>query len=72
METTTTFNDMQVHLLQMFSVNHSKRGLEELCNVLYRHYAARMEERLDELWDAGVLDQQRLDEIDKMDLHQLR
>lgn len=70
MESTTVFNDMQVHLLQMFSVNRSKRGLEELCDVLYRHYASRMEERLDELWDVGALDQHRLDEINNMDLHQ--
>ncbi len=68
MEATTTFNDMQVHMLQMFSVNRSKRGLTELYQVLYEHYAKRMNDRLNELWDNGVLDQQRLDEINSMPL----
>ena len=72
METTTTFNDVQIRLLQMFAVNRSKRGLDELCDVLYKHYASRMNEKLDDLWLSGVLDQKRLDEINRMDLHQLQ
>ncbi|MBP3762263.1 MAG: hypothetical protein J6I49_00085 [Bacteroidales bacterium] len=71
MEATTTFNDMQVHMLKMFSANRSTRGLTELYHVLYEHYAKRMHDRLNDLWDSGVLDQQRLDEINSMDLHQL-
>ena len=71
MEATTTFNEAQMHLLQMFSVNRSKRALDELYEVLYNHYAKRMEGKLDTLWDSGKLDQQRLDEINTMDLHQL-
>lgn len=69
METTTVFNDTQIHLLQMFAANRSKRGLDELCQVLYEHYAKRMDEKLDELWMSGTLDQKRLDEINQMDLH---
>lgn len=71
MVATTIFNNTQMHLLQMFSVNRSKRALDELYDVLYRHYSKRMSEKLDSLWDSGVLDQQRLDEINTMDLHQL-
>ena len=41
-------------------------------NVLYSHYSARMEQRLDQLWQSGQLDQQRLDEINQMDLHLLK
>ena len=32
----------------------------------------KMDEHLDKLWDEGILDQKRLDEINKMDLHQLK
>lgn len=71
MEAITTFNSTQMHLLQMFPVNRSERALDELYDVLYRHYSKRMSEKLDSLWDSGVLDQQRLDEINTMDLHQL-
>lgn len=70
METTTTFNETQIHLLRMFAANRSKSGLDELCQVLYEHYAQRLNEKLDSLWTSGVLDQNRLDEINKMDLHQ--
>ena len=66
----TVFNPLQIHLLQMFALDKRQQGLEELKNVLYRHYAVRMEERLDELWQSGQLNQERLDEINRMDLHQ--
>ena len=31
-----------------------------------------MDESLNKLWDSGVLDQKRLDEINEMDLHKLK
>ena len=67
----TAFTPVQIALLQMFAVNRSERGLEELKQVLYEHYSKRMNDKLDELWDSGKLNQNRLDEIGKMDLHQL-
>lgn len=68
----TVFNPLQIHLLRMFALDKRESGLEELKNVLYRHYSKRMEERLDALWKSGALDQKRLDEINEMDLHQLK
>jgi len=70
--TATVFNPLQIHLLQMFALDKRQSGLEELKDVLYRHYSKRMEERLDDLWESGALDQKRLDEINEMDLHQLK
>ena len=67
----TVFNPVQIHLLQMFALDNSKDGLDELKDVLYKHYSSRMENHLDELWQSGVLDQKRLDQINEMDLHQL-
>lgn len=68
----TVFNPLQIHLLQMFTLDKRQSSLEELKDVLYRHYSKRMEDRLDELWETGTLDQKRLDEINDMDLHQLK
>ena len=65
------FNPMQVHLLKMFSVDKAETGLVELKDVLYAYYSKKMQNRLDDLWDNGTLDQARLDEINQMDLHQL-
>ena len=67
----TALNSTQVHLLQMFQVDSSQQGLEELKELLYSYYSKKMNESLDNLWDTGVLNQERLDEINKMDLHKL-
>ena len=58
----TVLNSTQVHLLQMFQVDDSQQGLEELKELLYSYYSKKMDESLNELWDSGVLDQKRLDE----------
>ena len=68
----TVLNSTQVHLLQMFQVDDSQQGLEELKELLYSYYSKKMDESLNELWDSGVLDQKRLDEINNMDLHKLK
>ena len=68
----TVFNPLQIHLLKMFALDKSQKGLNELKDVLYRYYSARMEENLDALWHSGQLNQERLDEIKQMDLHQLK
>ena len=67
----TVLNSTQVHLLQMFQVDDSQKGLEELKELLYSYYSKKMDESLNELWDSGVLDQKRLDQINNMDLHKL-
>ena len=64
----TVLNSIQVHLLQMFQVDDSQQGLEELKELLYSYYSKKMDESLNELWDSGVLDQKRLDKINNMDL----
>ena len=64
----TVLNSTQVHLLQMFQVDDSQQGLEELKELLYSYYSKKMDGSLNELWDSGVLDQKRLDEINNMDL----
>ncbi len=68
----TVFNSAQLHLLHMMSYMKTDEELYELKDLLYSYYSKRMDKALDELWDSGVLDQKRLDEINGMDLHKLR
>lgn len=68
---TTVFTPTQIHLLQMFQYMKSEEELIELKDLLFHYYSQKMDERLNELWDTGILDQRRLDEINEMDLHQL-
>lgn len=41
----------------------------EIQEVLTRHFQSQLDEESERLWDSGILDQQRLDEIRKEDLH---
>ena len=68
---TTVFNPIQRHLLEMFSYDKSQEGLEELKEVLFQYYSKRMNTKLDELWDKGILDQKKLDEIAEMDVSEM-
>lgn len=68
----TVFNPVQIHLLKMFEIDKSQQGLEELKNLLYGYYSQKMNEAWDNLWESGMLNQARLDEINEMDLHQLK
>ena len=65
---TTVFNPVQQHLLTMFAFDGSEERLKDVKEVLFKHFSQKMDQRLDELWDAGVLDQKRLDELRGMHL----
>ncbi len=39
----TVLNSTQVHLLQMFQVDDSQQGLEELKELLYSYYSKKMD-----------------------------
>ena len=70
MEHAAIFNPIQQHLLRMFSFNKSEDNLEELKSVLTEYYAKKVDETFDKLWDDGVLDQKKLNEIRTQDLQQ--
>ena len=59
----TVFNPVQQHLLTMFAFDGSEERLNEVKAVLFQYFQKKMDERLDELWDSGVLDQKKLDEL---------
>lgn len=67
----TTFNPIQIHLLRMFELVKSEAGLQELRDVLYNYYSRKVNKAIDQMWESGELNQERLDEIEKMDLHKL-
>lgn len=62
---------MQQHLLRMFSFNNSEEALQEMKKVLTEYYAKKVEHTFNKLWDDGVLDQKKLDELRQQDLHAL-
>ena len=63
---TTVFTPVQQHLLKMFAYDGSEERLLEVKKVLTQYFSQKLEKRLDDLWDAGILDQNRLDELRTM------
>lgn len=68
---TTVFTPAQQHLLRMFRYKKSESDLLEMKEVLSQYYAQKLDSMLEEMWESGELDQQRLDEIDSLDLHKV-
>ena len=68
---TAVFNPVQQHLLKMFAFDGSEERLSEVKAVLTEHFRAKADACLDELWNSGVLDQTKLDELRHQDLHSM-
>ena len=65
----TVLNPTQMHLLKLFAFNNSEEYAREVQEVLLHHFQSRLDAEADRLWDEGILNQDKLDEIRKMDLH---
>lgn len=64
-----TLTPTQQHLLKIFSFNDSEAYAREVQEVLTRHFQEKLDREADKLWDQGILDQKRLDELRTEDLH---
>lgn len=61
----TVFNSVQEHLLKMFAFDGSEERLKEVKEVLTKHFSQKLDDRLNDLWDSGALNQEKLDELRK-------
>ena len=59
----TVFNPIQQHLLKMFAYDNNVERLTEIKELLTKYYAEKVNQRMNQLWDDGTLDQKRLDEL---------
>ena len=66
---TATLTPTQMHLLKLFSFNNSEEYAREIQMVLTRHFQSRLDEEANRLWDEGILNQEKLDELRHMDFH---
>ena len=60
---TTAFNPVQQQLLKLFAFDGSEEKLLEVKEVLTKYFSQKLDKRLNELWDSGVLNQDKLDEL---------
>lgn len=68
---TQILNEAQKHILQMFSFCKTKDDLERLQEVLADYYENEAQRQLDLLWESGKMSQEKLDMLQKTDLHKL-
>lgn len=59
----TTLNPTQIHLLKMFSFAKSEKALDNLKVALSDYFAKKVEDGMDELWDEGLWDDNKNEEI---------
>jgi hypothetical protein len=65
----TQMTPTQIHLLKLFSFDRSESRALEIKEVLMRYFQSQLDVEADRLWDEGILDQERLDQLRGEDLH---
>lgn len=65
----TQMTPTQIHLLKLFSFDKSESRALEIKEVLMRYFQDRLDAESDRLWDEGILNQERLDQLRDKDLH---
>lgn len=68
----TIFNPVQQHLLKMFAYDGDEKRLDEIKSVLADYLSKSIDRKMDSLWDAGILDQKKLDELRGKDLRKCK
>lgn len=58
-------NETQLYLLKLFSVNHSKKNLDELKDVIMKFYAEKAKKQAEELMRSGKVTKEKLREAKK-------
>ena len=62
-------SEQLLHLLKLFSHNDSEEYALEIQDVLTQHFQKKLDEEADKLWDEGILDDKRLEELRHEDFH---
>ena len=65
---TVTFNPAQMHVLNMASRIKTEKSLQLLKQQLAEFYAKQIDEQMDELWESGKWNEQKLADLRKAHL----
>ena len=65
----TVLNEAQLELLRMVSVFNTPEAVTDLKQAISNYFAQKAEEAIDRLWEDGILNQEKLDELRYKDLH---
>ena len=59
----TMLNPAQIMILESFASAKSQEEMDELMDMLRNFYAIKLDKELERLWDEGILNQEKLDEL---------
>ena len=61
----TILNPIQQHLLMMFAYDSNEEHLKEIKDVLAKHFAKKVDDEMDVLWNEGKINQDVIEEWGK-------
>jgi len=61
--THSPLNDVQQHLLQMFTYNKREEGLKEMKSVLFNYYRNKLKSQTSTFWDNNQLDAAKMEKM---------
>ena len=64
----TVLNSAQIMILESFASAKSQEEMDELMDMLRDFYAKRLDKELERLWNEGILNQEKLDELSEQHL----
>ena len=67
----TVFNPVQQHLLKLFAYDSSEETLRDIQDLIAKYLSEKIDRQMDELWESGVLNQEKLDELRGMQIRDI-
>ena len=64
----TVLNSAQIMILESFASAKSQEEMDELMDMLRDFYAKRLDKELERLWNEGILNQEKLDDLSEQHL----
>jgi hypothetical protein len=64
----TVLNPAQIMILESFASAKSQEEMDELMDMIREFYARKLDKELERLWDEGILNQDKLDELSEQHL----
>lgn len=64
----SSLNPAQLMILESFAGVNSQEEMEELMDMLRSFYAKKMDKELERLWEEGIFDQNKLNELSNQHL----
>ena len=61
----TVFNPIQRHLLMMFAYDNNEEHLKEMKDVLAKHFAKKVDDEMEVLWNEGKINLDVIEEWGK-------